>query len=110
MHACNVLCHMKTLSVFPFLCQSTSTRRDDIVKRLDNIEQKLQLSQTSTSLVAFRQPPARFVNCTFVEVHIPADMAMRHPAMQGLGMRMGRRQPTRSTYYYDSDDSDSGDW
>ena len=79
-------------------------------KRLDNIEQRLQVSKLSASLMASRQPPATFTNCTFIhELHIPAGMSMQRPAIQAFGMSMSRHRTTRLTYYRDSDDSDSDD-
>ena len=108
LHLHNVLCHMRTLSLFPFLCQSTINPR--VEKKLDDIEQRLQASQMSTSLMASRQPPATFTKCTFIrEVHIPVGMSMLHPAAQGFAMSNGRRQTARYTYYRDSDDSDVDD-
>ena len=102
---------MKTLSVFPFLCQSTNTHRmekrlDDTDKKLDDIAKKLEVSQMSTSLMASRQPSTKIVNNTYInKVQIPADVAMQYPAIKGLGK--GRHRPKKLTYYNDSDDSDS---
>lgn len=103
LHACNVQCHTKTLSLFPFLCQSTNPR--EIGKRLDTMEQKLQ-AQTSDS----RQPLNKFVNCNyFHNVNISADAAMQHPVAQALGLGMGKRQTTRLAKYHGTDDSDLDD-
>ena len=112
------ICHLKTLLLFPFLCQSTNNPRlkkelndtsrklNDTEKKLDDITRKLEVSQMSTSLMASTQPSYKYENCTFIhKVQIPADVAMRHPAIKGLGG--GRHQPKKLTYYNNSDDSDS---
>ena len=83
---------------------------DTMLKRMDNLEQQHQLSQMSRSLVASRQPPAKFVNCAIIcDVHISPGMSMQHPAIQGFGTSMSRQRTARITYYRDSDDSDSDD-
>ena len=103
LHACNVLCHMKTLSLFPFLCQSTNLR--EIGKKLDEMEQKLQAPVLNST-----QPSNKYVNCTFIHnVHISADMAMQHPVAQAFGLGMGKRQTARLAKYHGTDDSDSDD-